>query len=189
MKFKSFRCLMIAACAFGVVELGQFASTTQPALAQVARTPNYKTAWNATLAKIKTGVDGQIVWVDLKTQRVSVFKNKKFVVSYQVLTGSDANPTPTGTFKISNLGEYDPDGGVELNGSYGTAYVSVWNPITFADGNEIAFHNAPWRTDWEFGRTTWRPENGSHGCINMSLLDSLDLYNRTRPGTVVYISK
>jgi lipoprotein-anchoring transpeptidase ErfK/SrfK len=189
MKTKSVKLFVLGLCAFALFGIDQVSIGSTPAQAQVARTPNYKTAWVPALDKVKVGKDALIVWADLKTQRVSVFKNKKFVVSYQVLTGSDKNPTPTGTFKISNLGEYDPDGGIELNGSYGSALVSVWNPITFADGNEIAFHNAPWRSDWEFGRTTWRPQNGSHGCINMSLLDSLDLYNRTRPGTVVYISK
>jgi lipoprotein-anchoring transpeptidase ErfK/SrfK len=103
------------------------------------------------------------------------------------LTGSDKNPTPIGKFKINGNRQYTPGGNnITLTGSYGTAKVGIWNPFV---GNSIAFHNAPWRKEYEFGNTERRKKNGSHGCINMRYSDALYLYKNTKSGTPVYVSK
>ena len=152
--------------------------------------PHYITAWDSRLNSVKPSRDGIIIWVNISRQRVSVFKNKKFVTSYQVVTGKNSTPTPLGTFKITNNKEYDPDGNVELNGSYGTAYVHTWNPFSAGNGNEYAFHDADgWRSYDEYGNTSVYPYDGSHGCVNMHAGDARQLYNTTNVGTVVHITK
>ncbi len=160
-------------------------SNTNPAL---AATPIVVTNWDSRLDKVTTGKDGLILWVDIKRQRLSVFKKstKKFITSYQIITGKDGYQTPTGSFFINSNREYDPDGNnIELRGSYGSAYVQIWNPFV---GNSIAFHNAPWRQQYEFGSTARRGKFGSHGCVNMDLDDAKDLWKRTSNGTRVIVT-
>jgi lipoprotein-anchoring transpeptidase ErfK/SrfK len=153
-----------------------------------ASTVVVQTKWDPRLNNVTTGKDGLIVWVDIKKQRLSIFSrsNKKFITSYQILTGKDGYETPTGSFFINGNREYDPNGNtIELTGSYGTAKVQIWNPFV---NNEIAFHNAPWRSPSEFGSTSRRPKYGSHGCVNMDGDDALDLYKRTKNGTRVLVT-
>jgi lipoprotein-anchoring transpeptidase ErfK/SrfK len=153
-----------------------------------ARTTVVQTKWDSRLDKVTTGKDNLIVWVDLKRQRASLFNKstKKLITSYQIISGKKDYETPTGSFFINGNREFDPTGNnIELNGSYGSAYVQVWNPFI---GNQIAFHNAPWRSPWEFGNTTNFINNGSHGCINMDPEDAPDLYKRTRNGTRVLVT-
>jgi lipoprotein-anchoring transpeptidase ErfK/SrfK len=130
---------------------------------------------------------GTYVKVDLTTQSATLYKNGTADKTFQILTGKDSTPTPTGTFKINNNRQYTPGGNkITLTGSYGTAKVGIWNPFI---GNSIAFHNAPWRQEYEFGNTKRRKKNGSHGCINMRFGDALYLYKNTKSGTPVYVSK
>jgi lipoprotein-anchoring transpeptidase ErfK/SrfK len=130
---------------------------------------------------------GTYVKVNLTKQSATLYKNNTVDRTFQILTGSDKNPTPTGTFKINGNRQYTPGGNyITLTGSYGTAKVGIWNPFV---GNSIAFHNAPWRKEYEFGNTERRKKNGSHGCINMRYSDALYLYKNTKSGTTVYVSK
>jgi lipoprotein-anchoring transpeptidase ErfK/SrfK len=127
------------------------------------------------------------VKVNLTKQSATLYKNNTEDRTFQILTGSDKNPTPTGKFKINGNRQYTPGGNnITLTGSYGTAKVGIWNPFV---GNSIAFHNAPWRKEYEFGNTERRKKNGSHGCINMRYSDALYLYKNTKSGTPVYVSK
>jgi lipoprotein-anchoring transpeptidase ErfK/SrfK len=151
------------------------------------RTIELVTKYDKRLDMVKPSKDGKILWVDLAKQRLSVFQNKTFVTSYQILTGKDATPTPTGTYAI-NYKLMKANDGVRLQDEKGneTARVTYWIP--FIDDN-FAFHNASWRETWEFGKIKHRQLNGSKGCINMSYSDIADLYNLVNEGTVVYISK
>lgn len=152
-----------------------------------AKTVSIQTNWDTRLNAVKPSSNNLVIWVNLKNQRLAVMNKvtKKMVISYQILTGSDENPTPTGIFAINNNREISNTNSIELNGSYGTANVAVWN--SFID-NSIAFHNAPWRQPWEFGNTKRRILNGSHGCVNMDLDDARDLYKRTYVGTAVIVT-
>ncbi|MGL4759619.1 MAG: L,D-transpeptidase [Patescibacteria group bacterium] len=151
------------------------------------RTPIYKTDWNPQLEKIQTDSDGQILWVDTARQRLSLFKNKKFITSYQITTGKSSTPTPTGTYKLKYKLFKEGDG-VKLQDVKGKqiARVSYWFPFI---GEEYAFHNASWRQSWEFGKIQHSKTSGSNGCVNMAYADIQDLYNRIDEGTVVHVTK
>jgi lipoprotein-anchoring transpeptidase ErfK/SrfK len=130
---------------------------------------------------------GTYVKVNLTNQSATLYKDGSPDKTFQILTGKDSTPTPTGTFKINGNRQYTPSGNkITLTGSYGTAKVGIWNPFI---GNSIAFHNAPWRQEYEFGNTQRRKKFGSHGCINMRYSDALYLYKNTKAGTPVFVSK
>lgn len=140
-----------------------------------------------TIAEVSPTASSTLVRINLTSQTATLYKNNTMVKTFQVMTGSDKNPTPTGTFKINNNRDYTPNGNnIVLTGSYGTARVGIWNPFI---RNSIAFHNAPWRKEYEFGNPQRRKKFGSHGCVNMRYNDALYLYNNTKPGTTVIVSK
>ncbi len=142
---------------------------------------------NAQETTTSTSSSSTVVKVNLTNQTATLFKNNKKDKTFQILTGSNRNPTPTGTFKINGNRQYTPGGNyITLRGSYGTAKVGIWNPFI---GNSIAFHNAPWRSEYEFGNAERRKKYGSHGCINMRYNDALYLYKNTKPGNTVIVSK
>jgi lipoprotein-anchoring transpeptidase ErfK/SrfK len=151
------------------------------------RTRIITTKWDTQLDNVKVSADSKLLWVDLAKQRLSVFENKKFITSYQILTGKDSTPTPAGTYKV-NYKQFVANDGKTLRNAQGreTARVSYWMPFI---GDDYAFHNASWRQTSELGRIQYRKNNGSGGCVNMSYSDVADMYNRVNEGTVVYISK
>ena len=152
-----------------------------------ARTVSLRTSWNNKLNSIDTGETKKLLWVDTARQRLTLFEDKKFVVSYQITTGKNATPTPTGTFKLNYTSNHANDGLSLRNANGGvTAKVTYWMP--FVD-DMIAFHNASWRQSWEFGKITHSKTNGSNGCVNMSYSDIADMYSRVEKGTVVHVTK
>jgi lipoprotein-anchoring transpeptidase ErfK/SrfK len=161
-------------------------AVTWNGLVQHPRTPVMITKYDSRLDAVKPSNDGQILWVDLAKQRLSLFKNKQFVTSYQILTGKDATPTPPGTYSIQYK-LFKTNEGVRLQDANGkqTARVSYWMPFI---GNDYAFHNASWRQSSEFGKISQRKFSGSGGCVNMSYSDVADLYNRINEGTVVHVT-
>jgi lipoprotein-anchoring transpeptidase ErfK/SrfK len=152
-----------------------------------SRTANSVTAYESRFDKFNVSKTGILVWVNLKNQRMTVFKNKKFVTSYQVMTGADKSPTVQGAFKI-NSKIFRPNDTYSLYTKKGdiAAKISYWIPFS---GNLYAFHNASWRQFSEFGNTKRRPEGGSHGCVNMSYADIEEFYkNYANIMDTVYIS-
>ncbi|MGL4758036.1 MAG: L,D-transpeptidase [Patescibacteria group bacterium] len=155
-----------------------------------AATPVVKTEWDSRLNDVQPTSNGIILWVDIKKQRLSVFEKApgqakgKFITSYQILTGKNSKPTPTGVFYTNSNRQISSKTDIKLTGSYGTALVSVWIP--FID-NMIAFHDAPWRAQWEFGNKKQQEIKGSSGCINMDSQDVRHfwkyLFETKRPGT------
>jgi lipoprotein-anchoring transpeptidase ErfK/SrfK len=162
---------------------------TKPAVNKQGRTAELETIYDAKkLANVKVDPNEYLIWVDLAKQRMSIFQNKEFVTSYQVLTGADRSPTITGSFRINNK-IFRPNDNYNLYNNKGevSAKVSYWIPFS---GNLYAFHNASWREFKEFGDTKRRVIGGSHGCVNMSYADVEDFYTyyASRKATV-FITK
>ncbi len=178
--------ILVAVLAITILATSAY-SISWNGLVKHPRTPILNTQWDPKLDSVTTSEDGQILWVDLAKQRLSLFKNKNFVTSYQILTGKDSTPTPTGTYAIKYKLLKTNDG-VKLQDGQGniTARVSYWIPFI---GDDYAFHNASWRQSWEFGKIQHRKASGSKGCVNMSYSDVADLFNRVNEGTVVHITK
>jgi hypothetical protein len=134
-----------------------------------------------------------ILWLSLTNQELLVINSttKAIESTYPVITGKASTPTPSGVFRINSNREYIPNGGVVLAGQGYQARVSVWNTISgdSISSNSIGFHDASWRTPSELGLKNRKPNHGSRGCINMTLADALELYNKTKVGTWVLITK
>jgi lipoprotein-anchoring transpeptidase ErfK/SrfK len=186
MKFNIITKVLMLVLVTSVIATSAFAITWS-GLVKHPRTQVIKTQYESRLNSVTPAADGLILWIDLAKQRLSLFKDKQFVTSYQILTGKDSTPTPTGTYSIQYK-LYKPNDGVKLQDEKGreTARVSYWMPFI---GNDYAFHNASWRQSWELGKLTHRKTNGSKGCVNMSYSDVADLFNRINEGTVVHITK
>lgn len=178
--------IVIAIFAITLIATSAFAVSWTGVVKQ-ARTPILTTAWSSTLDSIKLGEDGKLLWVDTAKQRLTLFKDKKFVTSYQITTGKSSTPTPVGTYAIKYK-LLKANDGVKLQDVNGKliARVSYWIP--FID-EEYAFHNASWRQSWEFGKIQHSKTSGSNGCVNMAYSDVADLYNRIDEGTVVRVTK
>ena len=181
--------LSIVLLAITLVTTSSQAAYVKPPVNKQARTAEVETIYDAQkLANVQVSPNEYLIWVDLSKQRMSIFQNKEFVTSYQVLTGADRSPTIEGTFKI-NAKIFKPDDNYNLYNKYGgvTAKVSYWIPF---QGNMYAFHNASWRQYSEFGNLKRRPLGGSHGCVNMSYEDVTDFYtNYASRRATVFISK
>jgi lipoprotein-anchoring transpeptidase ErfK/SrfK len=166
-----------------------YLQTTNPSFASAPSTP---TKWEMNWSKIKLSGSNKIIVIKISEQKASLFQKNKFgkmefVRSFKVVTGKDKTPTPTGIFSINANRQITPGkNGVELNGSYGKAYVGVWLP--FLD-NQIALHNAPWRNPDEFGDVNNFRLKGSHGCVNMDRQDVEWLYNNLPNKTKVLVIK
>jgi lipoprotein-anchoring transpeptidase ErfK/SrfK len=184
--FNNFTKVAVAVLALSLITVGSLAVNWTKTVYH-PRTQVLTTAWDARLNSATPSKDGLILWVDTAKQRLSVFKNKKFVTSYQITTGKSSTPTPTGTYKI-NYAAFRANDGYVLKDGNGKqiARVSYWIP--FID-DSIAFHNASWRQTSEFGKIQNSKTNGSNGCVNMSYSDIVDLYERIVAGTVVVVTK
>jgi lipoprotein-anchoring transpeptidase ErfK/SrfK len=186
---KIFYKLLIVLLAITLVSTSSQAAYVKPPINKQGRTAELETIYDAKkLANVRVAEGEYLIWVDLTKQRMSIFQNKEFVTSYQVLTGSDKDLTPPGTYKI-NAKIYRPDDNYTLFTRKGdiAAKVTYWIPFI---GNIYAFHNASWRQFSEFGNTKRRPQGGSHGCINMSYADVEDFYtNYASKKATVHISK
>lgn len=177
--------LAIAIIAISLVTVSAFAATTKPVVKH-PRTVELVTKWDQRLNNLSINVDARIIWIDLAKQRLSIFQNKNFITSYQILTGKNSTPTPTGTYKV-NYKSFKANDGIQLRDDKGkpTVGVSYWAPFI---GDSYAFHNASWRQSWEFGNIAHRALNGSHGCVNMSYSDIEDMYTIIKTNDTVYIS-
>jgi lipoprotein-anchoring transpeptidase ErfK/SrfK len=172
-----------------MVSTTSLAAYVKPPINKQGRTAELETIYDAKkLAGVRVDPNQYLIWVDLTKQRMSIFQNKEFVTSYQVLTGADKSLTPTGTFRINaKIFRANDNYNLYNNKKEIVAKVSYWIPFI---GNMYAFHNASWREFPEFGNTKRRPLGGSHGCINMSYADVEDFYNNyaSRKATV-FISR
>ncbi|HEY7127651.1 MAG TPA: L,D-transpeptidase [Ktedonobacterales bacterium] len=142
------------------------------------------------------GLTGKVAVVSLTEQTLRLYENGQFVHAIYVVTGQRAAQTPPGLWHIFFKGTNLTFKSSEPKGS------PLWYPDTPINyGMEYHpggyyFHDATWRS--YFGPGANLPHNdqtsgqysnnGSHGCINMSLSNTAYLYSWIEVGTpaIVY---
>lgn len=120
------------------------------------------------------------VEVSLTSQTCYYVENGKVLLKTPVVTGSYANYTPPGIFKLAykqrNVVLRGPNG----DGTDYASPVSYWMPFN----GGIGLHDASWRGS--FGGTIYQ-YGGSHGCVNMPVDQAGKLYDLIDAGTVVIV--
>lgn len=134
-------------------------------------------------------------WVDvnLSTQHAKFYDAGQVIWESDFVSGntSEDHGTPTGVYSITKYMTSKAETGKQVklvspykdengNPTY-TSYVDYWMP--FID-NMVAFHDAPWRS--EFGGTIYQ-EKGSHGCVNLPVDKAAALYGLINKGDVVVV--
>lgn len=124
------------------------------------------------------------VIVDLSEQKLYLYNNNVLCYDTPVTTGKDSTPSDIGLFRIYNketdkylIGIDEKTGAEEYR-----SFVNYWMPYNGGEG----LHDATWRG--VFG-TPYYTTNGSHGCINMPLAITDEIYNTVSIGTKVLVHK
>jgi len=124
------------------------------------------------------------VIVDLSEQNLYLYHNNVLCYDTPVTTGKDSTPSDIGLFKIYNketekylIGIDEATGEEEYR-----SFVNYWMPYNGGEG----LHDATWRG--VFG-TPYYTTNGSHGCINMPLAITDEIFNTVSIGTKVLVHK
>lgn len=114
----------------------------------------------------KNSIALSYILVDISDQKLYVYKNGVKQWNANVVTGKKGvTDTPKGHYTLNKSN-------FKTNQTLmGGAKVRYWMP--FITGRGIGFHDATWRSS--FGGTHYI-NNGSHGCVNMSLRDAKVLY-------------
>lgn len=71
-----------------------------------------------------------------------------------------------------------------MRGSYGRVKVGYW--MRFNDQYAQGLHDATWRDNATFGGETYM-NNGSHGCVNLPVEFTAELYDFVEVGTPVIV--
>ncbi len=120
---------------------------------------------------------GSYVEIDLTAQTLWVYKNGQCVVTTPIVSGcvAEGNNTPTGVFSIYRKSE-----DAWLAGPTWYDHVDYWMPFYGAYG----LHDASWRS--EFGGEIYI-HKGSHGCPNLPVEITGQIYHNVSVGTPVII--
>lgn len=122
------------------------------------------------------------VWldVDVTGQRVRIMKGETVTREMVASTGTEAQPTPLGTFKIQNRGEWFFSKKYQQGGQW-------W--VSFKDWGVYLFHSVPMdehqRIIDEEAAKLGQP--ASHGCVRLSVADAKWIYDNIKAGTRVVI--
>lgn len=133
--------------------------------------------------KPEYGAKGTYVYVSIPDQHLTYFVDGEPVLECPVVTGNtlSGNSTPSGTFRILNMGRNVTLKGRENNGKKYVSHVSYWMAFL---GAEYGLHDAPWRG--VFGGSIYQG-GGSHGCVNMPPHYAAELYDMVDIGTLVFV--
>ena len=119
------------------------------------------------------------VEICIEDQYMWFYKNTNLIQGTPVVTGNYGTmDTPKGYHSVNN--KASP---CTLSGDGYTSYVDYW--IAFI-GSGYGIHDASWRTEDEFGGTTYMG-NGSHGCVNTPYDAVERIYNNISIGTPVIV--
>ena len=119
------------------------------------------------------------VEVDLRNQKMYVYKKGKCVIKTDIVSGKPQTPTPTGFFYVWNKQE-----DAVLRGADYASPVEYWMPI---DWTGVGIHDSNWQ--YAYGGTRWRDGFGSHGCINTPPNVMPKVYANVPKGTPVVVFK
>lgn len=120
----------------------------------------------------------RFVVVDKSEQQLFLYEDNELLYTTPVTTGKDSTPSDTGLFKIN----YKTTNKTLTDNRTYWSPVKYWMPYNGGEG----LHDANWRT--VFGDESYH-KGGSHGCINMPVEISDEIYNNVEPGTKVLVHK
>ena len=125
--------------------------------------------------------EGKVIVVNLALQRLFAYEKgiPLFSTSVPITTGKYGFETVTGEFAIY-LKEQQHKMQSPFPGIYYDDVVNYWMPFYLGYG----LHDAPWRS--VYGTQDYT-SIGSHGCVNMPLIQTIILYNWAEVGTRVIV--
>ena len=122
-------------------------------------------------------LDGKFVVIDISEQKLWLYDNNNVLLSTDIVTGKPSSPTNLGIFKV-----YGKQTSRYLTGEDYSSFVNYWMPFN----GGIGMHDATWRK--KFGGDIYL-DDGSHGCVNMPLDVTDDIYENVSVGTKVLVHK
>lgn len=122
-------------------------------------------------------LDGKFVVIDISDQKLWLYDENNVLLSTDIVTGKLDTPTNLGIFKV-----YGKQTCRYLTGSDYSSFVNYWMPFN----GGIGMHDATWRK--KFGGDIYL-DDGSHGCVNMPLDVTDDIYENVSVGTKVLVHK
>lgn len=122
-------------------------------------------------------LDGKFVVIDISAQKLWLYDENNVLLSTDIVTGKLDTPTNLGIFKV-----YGKQTCRYLTGEDYSSYVNYWMPFN----GGIGMHDATWRK--KFGGDIYL-DDGSHGCVNMPLDVTDDIYENVSVGTKVLVHK
>ncbi len=123
-------------------------------------------------------LEDRFVIVDKSEQQLYLYDDNELLYTTPVTTGKDSTPSDTGLFKIS----YKATNVTLSDNKTYWSPVRYWMPYNGGEG----LHDADWRTI--FGTDSYH-YGGSHGCINMPVDITDEIYNNVEAGTKVLVHK
>ncbi len=155
----------------------------------VATMPTDKTQVATSVNKCSGNDIPQHIIISITDRHLWVCEASKQIKDYPVITGMQKiaeNATPPGTYKIYAKQRDTVLSGTASTGSWREP-VSYWMPFLDNQYGTYGFHDASWRKANEFGNTDPYSNNGSHGCIQMSVASTEWLFNWAHVGATVSI--
>ena len=123
-------------------------------------------------------LEDRYVIVDKSEQQLYLYDDNELLYTTPVTTGKDSTPSDTGLFKIS----YKATNVTLSDNKTYWSPVRYWMPYNGGEG----LHDADWRS--VFGTESYH-YGGSHGCINMPVDITDEIYNNVEAGTKVLVHK
>lgn len=121
-------------------------------------------------------IGGTFIEVDMSEQHLYYYMEGELVFETDVVTGKTAGKrrgTPEGVNFV-----YAKQRNRTLRGANYASFVRYWMPVV----DNVGLHDADWRK--EFGGEIYK-KNGSHGCVNLPLGVTKELYDMVEIGTPV----
>jgi lipoprotein-anchoring transpeptidase ErfK/SrfK len=129
-------------------------------------------------ANYTTILEDRYVIVDKSEQQLYLYDDNELLYTTPVTTGKDETPSDTGLFEIS----YKATNVTLSDNKTYWSPVRYWMPYNGGEG----LHDADWRS--VFGTESYH-YGGSHGCINMPVDITDEIYNNVEAGTKVLVHK
>ena len=120
-------------------------------------------------------VGTRFIVVDLKIQKLYMYKDGKLFIETNVITGKPLTPTITGTFSV-----YSKERKRMLQNKW---FVEYWIP--FKGGYGI--HDAYWQSDSAYRDPSAYTYRGSHGCVNTPFNNVKKIYENIKVGDTVIV--
>lgn len=127
---------------------------------------NYSSLITSAYNNTKDNLAGYIIFIEIDEKKLYLFKDGQLIKNYPIASGMRNMPSPIGTWKITDKGEW------------GKGFGGHWMGL-----------NVPWGSYGIHG-TTREDSIGwaaSHGCIRMFKKDISELYHMVPLGTLVII--